>query len=224
MEKSAFVARQKSTQGLERLRACLHDAIQGLQFEDPSKPCLDILSKLTGLLWARIVECRALLGNDGEGGDGEAGGVSKFGSEVQAKRVQEEFAPIARFFVEKASPFLDGVGKDHGWFIAVLKTGLREPAERLTFCSRIAPFCDTWATDLRRRASEKSVVRNSFFCQIWLTTYMAASMDTWSWRRRRRISRRRSSSSREMLKESLWTLRQCRTTRSRRSPTSSSRW
>ena len=40
--------------------------------------------------------------------NGEAGGVSKFGSEEQAS----EFAPIARFFVEKASQVLDDVGKE----------------------------------------------------------------------------------------------------------------
>ena len=44
MEKCAFVARQKSTQELERLRDYLHHAIQALEFKDPSKPCLDILS------------------------------------------------------------------------------------------------------------------------------------------------------------------------------------
>ena len=49
-----------------------------------------------------IAESCALLGNVGE--EGEADGVSKIGSEEQAKRVQEEFAPIGRF-VEKASQF-----------------------------------------------------------------------------------------------------------------------
>ena len=36
MERSAFVARQKSTQELERLKDSPHDAIQTLQFQDPS--------------------------------------------------------------------------------------------------------------------------------------------------------------------------------------------
>ena len=77
MGKSPFVARQKTTHELERL--------------------LDILSKPAGVLWASIVECCALLDNDGEVGDGEADGVSKFRSEKHAKRMQEEFAPIACF-------------------------------------------------------------------------------------------------------------------------------
>ena len=34
MEKSAFVALQKPTQELERLRGLLHDAIQALEIED----------------------------------------------------------------------------------------------------------------------------------------------------------------------------------------------
>ena len=102
MEKSAFVAQQKSTHEVERLKDCLHDAIQALEFEDPPKHCLDILNKLVGVLWASIVECCVLLGNIGDVGDGEADGVGKFGQEDQAKRVQEEFSSIARFFVEKA--------------------------------------------------------------------------------------------------------------------------
>ena len=44
-----------------------------------------------------------------------------FGSEEQAQRVQEEFAPIARFFMEKASQFLDDAGEEYGWFIALFK-------------------------------------------------------------------------------------------------------
>ena len=48
MEKSAFVARQKSTQELERLRDSPHGTIQALEFEDPSKTCLDTLSKPLG--------------------------------------------------------------------------------------------------------------------------------------------------------------------------------
>ena len=63
--------------------------------KDSSKPCLDILSKLAGVLWADIVECSAWLGNVREVVDGEADGVCKFGSEEQAKQGQEEFAPIA---------------------------------------------------------------------------------------------------------------------------------
>ena len=39
MEKSAFVARQTSTQELERLKDYLHDATQALEFGCPSKPC-----------------------------------------------------------------------------------------------------------------------------------------------------------------------------------------
>ena len=40
MEKSAFVARKKSTQELERLGDHVHDSIQALEFEDPSKDAL----------------------------------------------------------------------------------------------------------------------------------------------------------------------------------------
>ena len=103
MEKSAFVAQQKSTQEVERRKDCLHDAIRALEFEDPPKHCLEILNKLVGVLWASIVECCALLGNIGEVGGGEADGVSKFRKEDQVKRVQEEFSSIARFFVENTS-------------------------------------------------------------------------------------------------------------------------
>ena len=87
MEKSAFVARRKSTQELDRLRHYPHDAIQSLEFEHPTKPCLDFLSKPTSVLWTSIMECCALLGNVGEVGDGEADGVSFSGSGEQAKRV-----------------------------------------------------------------------------------------------------------------------------------------
>ena len=66
MERSAFVARQQSTRELERPRGSPHDAIQVLEFGGPSKPCLDILSRPPGVLWASIVECCALLGNVGE--------------------------------------------------------------------------------------------------------------------------------------------------------------
>ena len=55
MDKSALVAREKSTRELERLRDYLHDASRALEFEDPSKPCLGMLSKLAGVLWASIV-------------------------------------------------------------------------------------------------------------------------------------------------------------------------
>ena len=48
MEKSAFVARQKSTQELERLRDSPHGATQAPEFEDPLKTCLDTLSKPLG--------------------------------------------------------------------------------------------------------------------------------------------------------------------------------
>ena len=114
-------------------------------------------------LWASIVECCALLTNIGVVGDGEADGVSKFGSEEQAKRL-EEFAPIARFFAENASGILDDVGgallihcAPHGTerskSMAPLWpqtprapcTGLRELAERITL--RNTPFCDDHAYD-----------------------------------------------------------------------------
>ena len=39
MERCAFVARQTSTQELERLKDYLHDAIRALEFDGPSKPC-----------------------------------------------------------------------------------------------------------------------------------------------------------------------------------------
>ena len=68
IEKSTFVARHKSTQELERPRDYLHDAIHALEFEDPSKPCLDILSKPAGVLRASIVECCALAGQRWRGG------------------------------------------------------------------------------------------------------------------------------------------------------------
>ena len=35
LERSAFVARQKTTQELERLRDSAHDVIQALELEDP---------------------------------------------------------------------------------------------------------------------------------------------------------------------------------------------
>ena len=120
MEKFAFVARQKSTRELERLRDYLHDASQTLEFEDPSKPWLDILSKRASVLWASIVECCAMLRNVGDVGGGEADGeLASSDHKKEAKRVQEEFARIARFFVEKASQVLGGVGKEHSWFTAL---------------------------------------------------------------------------------------------------------
>ena len=113
-----------------------------------------------------------MLGNVGEVVDGEADGVRKFGSEEQAKQMQDEFAPIACFFVEKASQFLDDVGKEHGWSIALLKaqkkggnslaplwpqtppcqcSGSRELAERITFCNTDVPICDNNAIDTKAK-------------------------------------------------------------------------
>ena len=63
--------------------------------------------------------CCALLGN--VGADGLAEGASKFGPEKDGKRVQGEFAPICRCFVEKASHFLDDVGKEQSWFTGLFK-------------------------------------------------------------------------------------------------------
>ena len=40
MVRSAFVARQNSTQELQHSRDYLHDAVPALEFEDPSKLCL----------------------------------------------------------------------------------------------------------------------------------------------------------------------------------------
>ena len=90
-------------------------------------------------------------------------------NQEQAKRVQEEFAPVARFFAGKATQFLGDVGKEHSWFIAFLKvqkeckslasfwphtppcqcSGLRELAERIAFCDTIVPFCDNYAIDIK---------------------------------------------------------------------------
>ena len=47
--------------------------------------------------------------------------LSQFTSEEQARRVQEEFAPIVRLFVERASQFLDDAGKEHGRIVALAK-------------------------------------------------------------------------------------------------------
>ena len=83
MERSACVARQKSTQELERLRGSLHDAIPAVEFEDLSKrppgnpeQALQAFrgqaaSWSAALRWATLERC----------GDGEVDGVSKFGSE-----------------------------------------------------------------------------------------------------------------------------------------------
>ena len=67
MEKSAFFAGQTCAQELDPLREYRHDAVQAPEFEDPSKPCVDVLSKLAGVLRASIVECCALRGNVGGG-------------------------------------------------------------------------------------------------------------------------------------------------------------
>ena len=75
MENSACVARHEFTQEPERLRDHLHDTIHSLEFEDPSNPCLDIVSRPAGVLCASIVECCGMLGNVGEMGDGQADGV-----------------------------------------------------------------------------------------------------------------------------------------------------
>ena len=53
MEKSAFVARQKSTQELERPSDCQHDAVEALKFEDPSKRHPEQACRLS----LGIVEC-----------------------------------------------------------------------------------------------------------------------------------------------------------------------
>ena len=197
MERSACVARQKSTQELERPRGSLHDAIPAVEFEDPSKPCLDNLSKPAGVPWESIVECCASLGNVGKVGDGEVDGVSKFGSEEQAKRVQEEFAPITRFFVETASELLGDVGKEHGWFIALLKTqkesrwhhsGRRRLCAHAQACEwwRRITLCDNYAIDINATVSEKSVIRNSFFCHIWSNIFISAAFASWTRRSRSR--------------------------------------
>ena len=79
--------------------------------------------------------------NVGEVDDGEADGVSKFGPEEQLRRVQEELAPITRFFVGQ---FLDGVGKEHSWFIALLKAR-KEGKLSAPFWSRTPPRpCSGW--------------------------------------------------------------------------------
>ena len=98
---------RRSHKGFNVFGFFLYDATQSFDFED-------ILSKLAGVQWC------VLLGNVGEVVEGKADGVSKFGPEEHAKRVQE-FVPIGRFIVEKASPFLDDVGKVHNWFIALFK-------------------------------------------------------------------------------------------------------
>ena len=115
-----------------------------------------------------------LAGQRWRGGDGEADGVSKFVSEEQAKRVQEEFVPIARF-VEKASQLLDDVGKKHGFFIALLKaqkagkllapfllqtppcpcSGFRKLVESITICNATVPFCDNCAIDITAKGFEE---------------------------------------------------------------------
>ena len=88
-----------------------------------------------------------MLGNIGEVGDGEADGVTKFGPQEQPKRVQEQFAPIVRFFVEKASQILDDVGELHGWFIA--SSRLRRKVRRWHHSGRRrfrahAQACESW--------------------------------------------------------------------------------
>ena len=122
-----------------RPRKYLHDAIRALQF--------------------------ALLGN--VDADGSAQGASKFGP-GKKRRVQEEFAPIGSCFVEKVSHFLDDVGKEHIWLTGLFKSqkggkslapllpqtppcpssGMRELAERITFCNTMVPFCDHHAIDI----------------------------------------------------------------------------
>ena len=80
--------------------------------------------------------------------------------------VQEEFAPTG-CFVEKASHFLDDVGKKHSWSTALFKgqkggKSLAPPvvvrhvcahpqaceAERITFCNTNVLFCDNYAIDI----------------------------------------------------------------------------
>ena len=107
------------------------------------------------------------------------------------------------------------MGKECSWFTALLKAqkeseslapfwpqtppcpcgGLRELAERITFCNMIVPFCDKDASDIEAKGFG-GVIQNSLFCPKWLKIFMFAAVATWSRRRR------------EMLKESLWTLRQ----------------
>ena len=93
LEKSALVERQKSMRELERLRDYLPDAIEAHEFEDPPKPCHNILTKLADVLWASIVECCVLLGNVGRVVEGEADGVSKLGSDEQAKGSHRPLLP-----------------------------------------------------------------------------------------------------------------------------------
>ena len=189
MERSAFVARQTSTQEVERLRDYLHDAIRALEFEGPSKPCYVILSEPAGVLWARIVGCCALLGN--VGADGSAEGASKFEPQKEARRVQEEFAPTG-CFVETASHFLDDVGKKHSWSTALFKAqkggkSLAPPFAARHVCAH-PQACESWRREppsatrwclssittpsiSRRNGSDKSVIRNLLFCRTLLNIF-----------------------------------------------------
>ena len=148
-----------------------------------------------------------MLGNVGEVGDGEADGVGKFGSEEHAKRVQEEFAPITRFFVEKASQFLRWVRSTAGslcstWHrrkvtcchhsgrrrLRAHAQVLRELAERIMFCNTIVPFCDNDTIDIKARRQRRrecfeseSMAGRKRYVEIWdqfLEFFSGASLAT----------------------------------------------
>ena len=98
MEKSASTARQKSTQELERLRDYLHDFIQGSSSR--TRRSAAWTSSAMQAFCGRVPWSAAPWWAAEKGWvHGEADGVRNFGSEEHATRVQEECAPIARFFV-----------------------------------------------------------------------------------------------------------------------------
>ena len=132
------------------------------------------------------MECCALLGIVGEVVDGEADGVSKFGSMEQGRRVQEEFPPIGRFVVENTSQFLNDVDKEQSWFIALLNaqkegkslapfspqtlpcpsSGLRELADRFhDSVNTIVLFCDNYAIDVNAKDFGEVNHSKHVFCQ-----------------------------------------------------------
>ena len=84
----------------------------------------------------------------------------------------------------KATQFLDDVGGEHGWFVAFLKAheagkSLAQACESWRRESRSATrSCFTTETTpsmSRRRVSEKSVLLNSLFFQVWLNISTSAA-------------------------------------------------
>ena len=184
MEKSASTAGQRSTQGLERLRDRSHDAIQSSSSR--TRRSAARTSSAMQAFCGRVPRSAALWWAAWKGWvSGEADGVRNFGSEEHATRVQEECAPIARFFVQKASQFLDDVGQEHGWFIALLKAQTEGK-------STIVRFWDKYTID------EVSSSELTFLPNLVEFPHVRCLCSVEPEKKIRR---------REMLKGSLWTLR-----------------